>query len=143
MSQMNKKKNTALFIDGENISCKKAEAIMDVVRQQGILFSNRVYGLQKDNSTRGWSAKAREYGITDIRLFGGPAKNKVDRKMQKDMKKEIAQYKNVDIVCMATSDKGYVEAIRQLRACGKRVVVIGEGKAPDQLRNAGSRFIEI
>lgn len=104
---------------------------------------DKLYGLQKDNSTMGWSAKAREYGMADIRLCGGPAKNKVDRKMQKDMKREIVQYKNVDIVCMATSDKGYAAAIRELRACGKRVVVIGEGKAPHQLRNACSKFIEI
>lgn len=141
MSQ--KKKNTALFIDGENISCKKVNAIMDAAKHQGILFSGRVYGLQKDNSTREWSDKAREYGIADIRLFGGPQKNKVDRKIQRDVKREIIQHKNVDIVCVATSDKGYAVTIRELRAWGKRVVVIGEGKAPDKLRNACSEFIEI
>lgn len=141
MSQ--KKKNTALFIDGENISCKKVSAIMAAAQQQGILFSERVYGLQKDFSTRAWSDKAREYGISDIRLFGGPAKNKVDRKIQKDVKREITQHKNVDIVCVATSDKGYAVTIRELRARGKRVVVIGEDKSPDKLRNACSEFIEI
>lgn len=141
MSQ--KKENTSLFIDGENISCKKANAIMRVAQQQGILFSKRVYGLQKDNRTRRWSDKAREYGISDIRLFGGPEKNKVDKKIQKDMKREITQHKNVDIVCLVTSDKDYVVTICELRSCGKRVVVIGEGSAPDILRNACSEFIEI
>lgn len=141
MSQ--KKKNTALFIDGENISCKKVSAIMDAAQQQGILFSGRVYGLQKDNSTRMWSDKAREYGIADIRLFGGPEKNKVDRKIQKDVRREITLHKNVDIVCVATSDKSYTDTIRELRAQGKRVVGIGEGKAPEKLRNACSVFIEI
>ena len=143
MAQLNKKKNTVLYIDGENISYKKADIIMNVAKRQGILFSNRVNGIQKDNSTRGWTDRAREYGIADIRLFGGPEKNKVDRKIQKDAIKEITQYKNVDIVCMATSDKGYVETIRKLRAQGKRVVVIGEDKAPNELRNACNKFIEI
>lgn len=138
-----KKKNTALFIDGENISCKKVNAIMDAAKQQGILFSKRVYGLQKDNRTRRWSDKAKEYGIADIRLFGGPEKNKVDRKMQKDMKREITRHKNIDIVCVATSDKDYAVTIRKLRAQGKRVIVIGEDSASDQLRNACSEFIEI
>lgn len=138
-----KKKNTALFIDGENISSKKVNAIMDAAKQQGILFSKRVYGLQKDNRTRRWSDIARENGITDIRLFGGPEKNKVDRKIQKDMKREITQHKNVDIVCLVTSDKDYVVTICELRSCGKRVVVIGEDSAPDKLRNACSKFIEI
>lgn len=143
MSQNSKKKNTALFIDGENISCKKANAIMNAARQQGILFSDRVYGLQKDNSTRGWSVKAKEYGIADIRLSGGPEKDKVDKKIQRDVKREIAQHKNIDIVCVATSDKGYSAVIRELRARGKRVVVIGENKASDKLRDACSIFIEI
>lgn len=75
MSQ--KKKNTALFIDGENISSKKVNTIMLVAKRQGILFSGRVYGLQKDNCTREWSVKAREYGIADIRLCGGPEKIKI------------------------------------------------------------------
>lgn len=141
MSQ--KKKNTALFIDGENISCEKVNAIMDAAKEQGVLFSGRVYGLQKDSSTRGWSDKAREYGIADIRLYGGPKKNKVDRKIQKDMKREITLHKNVDIVCVATSDKGYAVTIQELRAKEKRVVVIGECKAPDKLRNICSVFIEI
>ena len=141
MSQ--KKENTALFIDGENISCKKVNAIMDAVKQQGVLFSGRVYGLQKDNRTRRWSDKAREHGIADIRLFGGPEKNKVDRKIQKDVKREITLHKNIDIVCVATSDKGYAGIILELRARGKKVVGIGESKATDQLRNACSVFIEI
>ena len=141
MSQ--KKENTVLLIDGENISYKKANAIISAAQQQGVLSSKRVYGLQKDSSTREWSVKAKEYGIADIRLFGGPQKNKVDKKIQKDAKREIAQHKNVDIVCLATSDKDYTVTIKELRARGKRVVVIGEGKASDKLRNACSVFIEI
>ena len=53
MSQ--KKENTVLYIDGENISSRKAGIIMATAQQQGILFFVKVYGLQKDNSTRRWS----------------------------------------------------------------------------------------
>lgn len=76
-----KKKNTALFIDGENISHKKADSILSVVKKQGELYSARVYGLQKDEYTKEWSKKAKEYDIKDIRLCGAPAKDKVDKKM--------------------------------------------------------------
>ncbi len=143
MSANNRKQNTALFIDGENISYKKANAIINAAKQQGILFSDRVYGLQKDSSTRGWSDKAREYGIAEIRLSGGPAKNKVDRKIKKDVQREIARHKNIDIVCVATSDGGYAAVLRELRTRGKRVVVIGESNASDKLKSACSKFIEI
>lgn len=138
-----KKQNTALFIDGENISHKKAESIMKAAKNQGILYSSKVYGLQKDTHTKGWSDKAKECGIKDIRLCGGPEKDKADKKIQKDAKQEIIQQKNVDIVCIATSDKGYVDTVKELRKQGKRVVVIGEDKAPEELRNACSKFIEV
>lgn len=63
--------------------------------------------------------------------------------IQKDMKREITQHKNIDIVCLVTSDKDYIDTIRELRSCGKRIVVIGEEQATDKLRNACSKFIEI
>lgn len=138
-----KKKNTALFIDGENISHKKANSILSVAKKQGELYSARVYGLQKDECTKEWSKRAKEYDIKDIRLCGAPAKDKVDKKIQKDAYKEIIQEKNIDIVCIATSDNGYVKTVRKLREQGKRVVVIGEDKAPNELRNACNQFIEI
>lgn len=64
---------------------------MQVVKQQGVLYSSRVYGLQKDEGTKGWSEKANKFGIKDIRLFGAPEKDKADKKIQKDVKREILQ----------------------------------------------------
>ncbi len=138
-----KKKNMSLFIDGENISHTKAKKIMNAVKSEGELFSARVYGLQKDFHTKAWTDEAREYGIKDIRLSGGPEKDKADKKIQKDTKREITNEKNVDIVCIATSDKGFVETVHDLREKGKRVVIIGEEKTPQELRDACSKFIEI
>ena len=123
-----KKRNTSLFIDGENISSKKAKAILKAAEKQGVIDTAKVYGMQKDVHTKGWTDKAKECGIKDIRLSGEPEKDKVDRKISKDTKKAILEQKNLDIVCIATSDKGYIDTIKELRAQGKRVVVIGEDK---------------
>lgn len=140
-----KKKNAALLIDGENISYKKAESILSVAKKQGVLDMDqvRVYGLQKDESTKGWSEKAIELGIKDIRLYGRPSKDKVDRKIQKDALNIIENTKNINTVCISTSDKGYVGSIHELRKERKQVVVIGEAKAPAKLRDACNRFIEV
>lgn len=138
-----KKQNTAVFIDGENISHKKAEQIMEIATKQGSLYSARVYGLQKDEHTRKWSEMAKQLDIKDIRLCGKAEKDKVDRKIQKDIEKEINQAKNVDIVCIAASDNGYAEIAKRLRRQGKRVIVIGEEKTPDDLRKVCNKFIEI
>lgn len=141
--QRRKKQNMAVFIDGENISSKKAEKIMQIVKRQGELYSARVYGLQKDPHTKNWTDKAQKLGIKDIRLSGAHEKDKADRKIQKDAKKEIMQAKNVDVVCIATSDKGYADTVCALREQGKRVVVIGEEKTPVELRQAANKFIKV
>ena len=145
MSKKNntKKKNLSVLIDGENISAKKAEAIMEIAFNQGELYKAKVYGRQKDDYTKNWSNKAKKCGIEDIRLTGGPSKDKVDKKIQKDAKAIVRQDKNVDVVCIATNDAGYVESIRDLRSQGKRVIGIGGKQAPEVLRKSCSSFVEI
>ena len=59
--------NAALFIDGENISSKKAEQIQKIANKQGVLGIEKVYGLQKDECTKSWSDKAKKLDIKDIR----------------------------------------------------------------------------
>lgn len=76
---MQKKRNTAIFIDGENIPAKKATIIMSEAKKRGVIDSAKVYGLQRDMATRQWSKIAKSMDIMkDIRLCGGPSKNKVD-----------------------------------------------------------------
>ena len=53
-----KKVNAALFIDGENISSKKAEQIQKIANKQGVLGIEKVYGLQKDECTKSWSDRS-------------------------------------------------------------------------------------
>lgn len=137
------KKNTELLIDGENMSYRNADTIMDVVASQGILFEAKVYGRQKDMRTRRWSEEARKHGLKDIRLYGGPQKNKIDDKIIRDAKRILNHDKNVDIFVIATSDSDYVDIIKELRTSGKRVVVVGDRNASDSLRNSCNKFIEI
>lgn len=138
-----KKKNMSLFIDGENISFRKAERIMEIVQKEGELYSSRVYGLQNDKRTKKWTAKAKELNMKDIRLYGGPAKDKVDKKLQKDILKEIQKEKNVDIICIVSSDHGYVSAIELAKKYKKRVIGLGEKNTSVKLREVCNKFIEI
>ena len=143
MAKRTKKLNTELLIDGENIGSKKAKDIMKVVRSKGALYEGKVYGRQCDAYTKAWSQKAKECGISDIRLYGGPEKNKVDNKLKKDARNLVTDHKNIDIVYIATNDGGYVDVIKDLRSQGKRVVVMGTKMAARSLREACSRFVEI
>lgn len=137
------KRNTELLIDGENMSYKKAGRIMQIVESQGVLFEGRVYGRQKDQRTKGWTDMARIHGIEDIRLYGGPQKNKVDNKIKRDASKIIMEYKNVDVIVLVTSDSDYIDAVKDLRNHGKRVVIVGTNQASKSLRQSCNKFIEI
>lgn len=134
-------KTVSLYIDGENVSSKKADKIVEVAKRQGNLCLSKVYGLQKDEHTKKWSDKAPKCGVKDIRLSGGPKKDKVDRKIQKDVKRETGE--NIDTVCIATSDGGFLNTVKQLKEQGKQVVIMGEEKTPSDLQNACDKFIKI
>ena len=136
-----KKKNMALFIDGENIPAKESQRLFSIVNGIGELDYAKVYGIQKDKSTRAWSQLALEMDdLKDIRLCGGPGKNKVDKKIQKDVAKEITTHKNIDIVVIATSDHGYVSSVEELRLRGKRVVILGNKRMSNRLKAACNQF---
>lgn len=77
-----KKKNTALFVDGENISYKKADEIIEYAEAKGCIDFDwvRVYFRQKDPSTEGWG---KIPGLKSIRLFGEPEKDKIDKKYRR------------------------------------------------------------
>lgn len=137
-----RKKKMVLFIDGENIPAKESQKIFNEIKDIGELDYAKVYGIKKDLSTRAWSERAIENPILkDIRLCGGPGKNKVDHKIQKDVVREVLLNKNIEIVVIATSDHGYSNSIKELQAKGKKVIVIGSKKTAKSLVAACDKYI--
>lgn len=136
-----KKKNMIVVIDGENIPAREAEKIFSIVNAVGVIDYAKVYGIQKDRSTRAWTLVSKaDKNLKDIRLYGGPAKDKVDKKIIKDLLEEISLHKNVDIVVLVSCDHGYAPCIKELRKQGKRVVVIGYKKTAKILREVCSEY---
>ena len=130
-----KKRNMLIYIDGENISERKYCEIMKSTLRIGVKDGSKVYGLQNDNRTRAWTDRSHEDdNLKDIRLYGLPEKDKVDNKIKRDIRKDIRKKKNVDIIVLVTSDKGYADVIEEARTEGKSVVVIGEAKASSIIR---------
>lgn len=130
-----KKKNMAIFIDGENFPAKKSKQLFAIVNEIGNLDYAKVYGIQKDKCTQAWSQLALGIEcLKDIRLCGGPGKNKIDRKIQKDISNEIEVHKNIDIVVIATSDHGYASSVKEMRAKGKKVIILGNRIISNKLK---------
>ena len=133
----------ALFIDGENISSKYAEQILEIANDIGTIAVAKVYGLQKDESTKKWTEKASENEIKDIRLCGKPEKNKVDNKIIKDMKKVILDHSWINTICIASCDGGYAEVLKELRDLGLTTVAIGKKNLSNKLKDVCNEIYEL
>lgn len=137
------KQRTVILVDGENISYRYADKIEKHVRCLGaVVVEQKVYHRRMDPYTLRWTEKAKTTNYKDICLCGGPAKNKVDHKMQKDARAYM-QDPEIDLVCIATSDKGFRCLAKDAAKTGKELCFMGEGKAQSSLRSTGAKFITL
>ena len=138
-------KNVFAFIDAENVPSKFwgqiEEAIYDLVDK----WRGKAYALQKDRATLGWHEIVKTTdGLKEIRLIGPPAKNKVDKKIIKDMRRLIGNCVPAETcVFIVSSDSDYRGVVLELRKAGIRVIGIGEAKANGSYRKSFHRFIEL
>ena len=134
-------KKTIVLVDGENIGCMRAEDIDVLARRYGTVVERRVYHRGKDPATRNWTEKAKNGLYKDIRLDGGPEKDKIDRKIQKDARHYMRSPKYAR-VCIVSSDGGFC-CLAKENAAPKKLRFIGEKKAPRSLRNTCAPFLEL
>ena len=136
------KKKTIILVDGENVSAKNADKIMTISNRLGAVGERKVYHLQNDRGTRAWTDKSKSGEYKDIQLYGSPAKNKVDRKMQKDARQYLKK-PDVAKVCIVTSDGGFRCLAEDAAAAGKKLCFIG-GRTPSRrLRNTSAQFMKL
>lgn len=118
-----KKKNVVILVDGENISTKYAILIIELSSRLGLITESKVYHRRKDPRTSKWTVVARSHKFKDICLCGGPEKDKVDHKMQKDARKYMRK-PDVDVICIATSDGGFHFLAEEANQAGKKLYFI-------------------
>ena len=93
----------------------------------------------------GWHevAKTNDY-LREIRLSGGPAKNKVDKKIIRDIRRLIGNCIPAETcVFIVSSDSDYRVAVTELKEAGVRVVGIGEAKANENYKQSFNSFLEL
>lgn len=138
-------KNVFAFIDAENVPSKYWEQIEYRMSCLVDNWSGKVYALQKDHATMSWHevAKANDY-LNEIRLSGGPAKNKVDKKIIRDIRRLIGNCVPAETcVIIVSSDSDYRVVVAELKEAGVRVIGIGEAKANENYKQSFNGFIEL
>lgn len=136
------KRQIAVFIDGENISNKKAEKIMEKSGNRGHIQFARVYGVKDTPFDKCWVKTSQDFNIKHIRLPGGSKKNKVDKHMFGEIYNEAKKKKHADMLIIATNDTDFIPTIKEVRDMGIYVVIMGlKSSLSDKMKKACDSFV--
>lgn len=136
------KRQIAVFIDGENISNKKAEKIMEKAGNRGHIQFTRVYDVKGTASDKCWVKTSQDFNFKHIRLPGGSKKNKVDKHMFVEIYNEAKKKKHADMLIIATNDTDFIPTIKAVKDMGIRVVIMGlKSSLSDKMKKACDSFV--
>lgn len=130
----------ALLIDGENVSSKKIEEILDIISTRGKLLIKKVYN--NKSSMDHWESVISKHSLDAVWVPNTTKnKNSVDIALAVDAMTLL--YKRPDLTgfCIVASDADYTPLAKQISTENKYVLGIGEAKTPEPFRYACTEFI--
>ena len=133
----------ALLIDGDNISAKYLNGILDELTEVGVVNIKRIYGDWTRNEMHSWGKELLNRSITPMQQFNNVSgKNATDSALIIDAM-DILYNKDVDVFAIVSSDSDFTRLASRLCESGKTVIGMGEAKTPDSFRNACTRFVSL
>jgi hypothetical protein len=133
----------AVLIDADNIPAKFAEAILKEITGLGEPALRRVYGDWSSDRLKQWAGKVHELGlVAHQETANTKGKNASDIGLVIDAM-DILHQGRFDGFVLVSSDSDFTRLASRIREDGLDVIGIGEGKAPESLRNVCNRFIMI
>lgn len=138
---MEKDKNLAVLIDGDNIPSKYIKEMMLEIAKYGSPTVKRIYGDWTKPHLNKWKSVLLEHAINPMQQYSyTTGKNATDSAMIIDAM-DILYSGQVDGFCIASSDSDFTRLATRIRETGLTVIGIGEKKTPDPFIVACDRFI--
>ncbi|WP_133408297.1 NYN domain-containing protein [Parashewanella tropica] len=138
---MKDKEKIALFIDADNAPAKKIDVVLSELAKFGVVNIRKAYGNWKSANLKGWEEVLHEFAIQPIQQFDlTKGKNATDIALVIDAM-DVLYTKNVDTICLVSSDCDFTPLVTRALADGKFVIGFGERKAPPAFVNSCSRFL--
>jgi uncharacterized LabA/DUF88 family protein len=135
------KENIALFIDADNAPAAKIDIILSELARYGVVNIRKAYGKWKNPCIKSWEDVLHEYAIQPIQKFDlTKGKNATDIALVIDVT-DILYTKDVDPICLVSSDCDFTPLVTRPLADGKFVIGFGERKAPMAFVNSCSKFL--
>lgn len=133
----------AVLIDGENTRSAYADEVLSEVAKYGNPTIKRVYGDWTNPHLSTWARRLNSLGLRAMHQNAFTrSKNSSDLALVIDAM-DLLYDNNVDAFALVTSDSDFTSLAHRLRESGKTVYVLGENKAPDALKNACDKFIDL
>lgn len=131
----------AVLFDADNIPAKYAGAILKEITSFGEPALRRVYGDWSSGRLNNWSKAVRDLGLVAHQETANTVgKNASDIGLVIDAM-DILHTGRFDGFVLVSSDSDFTALANRAREQGIDVIGVGEGKAPESLRNVCNRFI--
>lgn len=130
----------AVLVDCDNTSPEILEHALHVVAQFGRLVLRRGYGNHHTLTHRWQEALVRLAFTPCLQFQYASGKNTADLALALDALEALLDAR-ADTFCLVTSDSDFAYLCRKLRERGATVIIVGEEKARDALRNASDYFV--
>ena len=138
---MKDQEKIALFIDADNAPAKKIDKVLSELARYGVVNIRKAYGNWKSQNLKPWEDVLHEFAIQPIQQFDlTKGKNATDMALVIDVM-DILYTKDVDLICLVSSDCDFTPLVTRALADGKFVIGFGERKTPDAFVNSCSRFL--
>lgn len=138
---MRDQEKIAVFIDADNAPAKKIDKVLSELARYGVVNIRKAYGNWKSPNLKPWEDVLHEFAIQPIQQFDlTKGKNATDMALVIDAM-DILYTKDVDVICLVSSDCDFTPLVTRALADGKFVIGFGERKAPDAFVNSCSRFL--
>lgn len=133
-------KQVAVLIDGDNISSKYAEYIIQEASQYGNIKICRLYGSINSPNVKSWYKKMPGQGIMPVlQINYANGKSIADQALTIDAM-DIIYRESVDVFCIVSSDSDFTKLVYRLKETGNLVIGIGEQKTKESLAKACDEF---
>ncbi|HEV2798261.1 MAG TPA: NYN domain-containing protein [Nocardioides sp.] len=133
----------AVLIDAENTRAAYADEVLSEVAKHGNPTIKRVYGDWTNSHLTPWARRLNSLGLRAMHQNAfTKSKNSSDLALVIDAM-DLLYDDNVEAFALVTSDSDFTSLAHRLRESGKTVYVLGEKKAPDALKNACDKFIDL
>jgi len=137
----NNEHRVAVLADCDNTKPEILEFALRMVAQFGRVVVRRGYGNHSTLANKWQEALVRLAFTPCLQCQYASGKNTADIALALDAMEAMFDAR-ADTFCLVTSDSDFAHLCRKLRERGAAVVIVGEAKTPEALRNASDQFFE-